>query len=316
MTFCGQCGLQLPSGETRCPRCGTLVEPDIHMTNPPRPADAYESNAPTTQSPSLLGRQPQPSVGQPMQPGQQKLVLPPIPDNIPNQGYTTQGAYDATMRQQGMPNATMRNSYPGYPPQTSSNYTPTRNSYPSYTQPPAAFQQGSGQYQGQYNPGTPNTKGRTTALVLILLGLLFILIALVLFILQHNGTLASGNNSTSNSATTTAPVTQRARTLIQRYYDHINKRAFMEAYQLWKSGANKQSFASFRDGFQNTLRDRLTINDIAEQGDGTVKVSVTVDATETTPNAGTRYTTYQGYYIVEPQPNGSVAIINGILNTV
>ena len=90
----------------------------------------------------------------------------------------------------------------------------------------------------------------------------------------------------------------------------------MEAYQLWKSGANKQSFASFRDGFQNTLRDRLTINDIAEQGDGTVKVSVTVDATETTPNAGTKYTTYQGYYVVEPQSNGSVAIINGILNTV
>ncbi len=319
MTFCGQCGLQLASGETRCPRCGTLVEPDFHMTNPTRPAGAYEPNAPTTQSPSLLGRQPQPPIGPSTQQSQQKLVLPSMPDSTHNQGYATQSAYDATMRQQGAPGVPMMNSYPNYQPQNGGSYTPPRNSYPSYTQPPAGFQQGSGQYQGypqrpvQHDATTHTAKGRTTALILILLGLLFILIALVLFILQHNGTLASGSNATGG-ITTTAPVTQRARALIQSYYAHINNHAYREAYQLWKPGANKQSFVSFRNGFQNTVKDQLTVNDIAEQGDGTVKVSVTVDATETSPNAGTQYSTYQGYYIVEPQSNGSLEIINGILN--
>jgi hypothetical protein len=319
MTFCGQCGLQLASGEMRCPRCGTLVEPDFPMTNPARPAEAYEANAPTTQSPSLLGRQPQPPLGPPMQPSQQKLVLPSMPDNTHNQGYTTQGAYDATIRQPGAPGTQMRTSSPGYQPQTGGNYTPPRTSYPGYTQPPAGFQQGGSQYQDyqqhpvQHNTGAPTSKGRTMALVLILLGLLFILVALVLFILQHNGTLAH-SSITTGSSTTTVPVTQRARTLIESYYTHINSHAYREAYQLWKPGANKQSFVSFKNGFQNTVRDHLTINDIVEQGDGTVKVSVTVDATETTPNAGTRYSTYQGYYIVEPQSNGSLEIINGILN--
>jgi hypothetical protein len=302
MTFCGQCGLQLAPGETRCPRCGTLVEPEFHMTNAPGPAEVREANAPTTQSPSLLGRQPQSSMGSSMQPSQQKLVLPSMPDNTHDQGYAIQSAYDATMRQPGAPGTQMRNSYP------------------SYTQSPAGFRQGNRQYQDyqqypvQHDSDTHIAKGRTTALVLILLGLLFILIALVLFILQHNGTLAHNNNTTSNSVTTTAPVTQRARVLIQNYYAHINSHAYREAYQLWKPGANKQDFVSFKNGFQNTLKDHLTINDVAEQGDGTIKVSVTVDATETTHNTGTHYSTYQGYYIVEPQSNGTVEIINGILN--
>ncbi len=66
------------------------------------------------------------------------------------------------------------------------------------------YQTYSGQYQTQA-PQAPqantNAKGRSAALVIILLGLLLILVALTLFILQHNGIVgASGDNPIYNSA--------------------------------------------------------------------------------------------------------------------
>ena len=43
MVFCGQCGFHLPSGITRCPRCGTVAAPDTSV-------DAFSTEAPTVES--------------------------------------------------------------------------------------------------------------------------------------------------------------------------------------------------------------------------------------------------------------------------
>src|SRR5689334_10413299 len=93
MVFCGQCGLQLPPGSTRCPRCGAQVEEneatrrDLHIDDQ------------TVASPSYIGRnpsmpgQPPSMAGVPRMPGtppQPLVIRPRTPD------YNTQSANDAT----------------------------------------------------------------------------------------------------------------------------------------------------------------------------------------------------------------------------
>ncbi len=39
MIFCGQCGLQLASGDTRCPHCGATVESDGTLQGSPHRDD-------------------------------------------------------------------------------------------------------------------------------------------------------------------------------------------------------------------------------------------------------------------------------------
>ena len=219
MLFCGQCGLQLNAGAKQCPRCGAPVEPGAPQE------DAYvQPDAPTMASPSLLGQmQPlPPAIPDPAGGDPQKLILRPD-QNTGNSNYGTQDIYEATRRvempEQGYgpvaPGTPSRpGSGPSYPtnapqtqysqnrgdypqqnmyaeyPQSGSNYGPPGASYPGFG--PQGYQP----YPAQERRTSQNARGRTAALVIILLGLLLILIAMTLFILERNSVFGSSYDST------------------------------------------------------------------------------------------------------------------------
>jgi ketosteroid isomerase-like protein len=318
MTFCGQCGFQLPPGVTHCPRCGTVVEANITV------AGETHTDDPTVASPSLRAGQP-PFQGMP--PGQlsqhgtpftpnnqQRLVL--RPGTSTHDYNTQQQAYDPTSRVDA-PNYPTNAAYPGYGTQGVNNYQP-QNVSPNYmTQSGGNYQTYNQTFtgapqQGQYSPqqqtvSRSRNRGRITGLVLILLGLVLIFGAVVLFTVhRHNSSSSTGNAGSQSSSI------QQAQAAIQQYYNDINKHDYTAAHALWKN--SQQSLADFSKGFQNTLNDQLTINQTVQQADGTVKFTVTVNATEKTTSGGQRQSVYHGYYVLAQQPDNSWKIVNGVLS--
>lgn len=191
MVFCGKCGFQLTSGNITCPRCGTPTEAESIIED-------AEINSPTIASSSVLGvNQPQPgtqgagSAGRPDE--QQPLILS---SNRDHYGYPEQMANEPTSmmgtQTAGMPDQTpSRSAYPGYVPQSAASYPQQGASYSGY-----GMQGGTAYQPNQTAPAEAESiraRGRVVALLLILIGLLFILGAMVLFILTHNA-------STSTSA--------------------------------------------------------------------------------------------------------------------
>jgi ketosteroid isomerase-like protein len=320
MIFCGQCGFQLPPGVPRCPRCGTAVD-----TNLTTVAGETHTDDPTVASPSLGTRPPAfPGMppGQFSQPGapftpnnQQRLILRPG-TNTPDYN-TQQQAFDATSRVDAPNYPTNAPAYPGHSMQGIGNYQtqnvppnpmmPGSSAYQTYNQSMAGIPQHpqSGQYDAQQPAPRSSNRGRITGLVLILLGLLFIFGGIVLLMQHHSSGGSAGNPASQSSAT------QQAAAVVQQYYNDINKHNYGSAYALWKS--NPQSQAAFSQGFQHTLKDLLTINQTAQQTDGTVQVTVTVSATEKTASGGQQQNTYHGSYVLAQQTDNSWKIISGNL---
>ncbi len=193
MDFCGQCGYQLAPEDTRCPRCGAVIEP-----GEPAATGNMHPNAPTEQARSFIANRPAPTSTQgytnpPTQQNemQQKLVLRP---GWNGDNYSTAASSDATsmMDQPMMGNAYPQQSatnYPpagGYPPQTYGGFAQPSGRLYNNTSVPNAYS-GSSPYQGMQEPVAHTSRGRSAGLVLILIGLLFILSSILLFILQHNG---------------------------------------------------------------------------------------------------------------------------------
>lgn len=222
MLFCGQCGLQLNADAKQCPRCGAAVEPGGAQE------DAYvQPDAPTMASPSLLGQMQAQTPAPPARAGgdPQKLILRPD-QNTSNSNYGTQDMYEATRRvelpEQGYGAvAPGTPSYPGigsshpadpqthyaqdrgaYPPQnmyaeypqSGSNYVPPGASYPG------SVPQGYQPYPAQELRAAKADRGRTAALLVILLGLLLILVAMTLFILERNNVFGSSSGGNSGIA--------------------------------------------------------------------------------------------------------------------
>ncbi len=192
MVFCGKCGFQLTSGDITCPRCGTPTEAGSIIED-------AQTNSPTIASSSILGvnqsypgTQGASSLGKPIE--QQPLILGPNRDDY---GAPEQMAGETTSmmgsQMAGTPGqAPIRTSYPGYTPQSAANYRQQRASYVDYA----------GQGGTAYQPyGTlpadaerVGARGRVVALLLILIGLLFILGAMVLFILTHNASTSASSS--------------------------------------------------------------------------------------------------------------------------
>ena len=206
MVFCGKCGLQLTSGMTSCPRCGTPTDPELF-------SEDSQPNSPTIASSSTFGvNQTQAGPQGPVSPGpgipgpQQPLILGPTGIN-----YTAAGqmANEATSMMGSQASAIsgqipVRTSYPGYAQQGAANYPQQRALYPDYVA------QGGPAYQ-QYGTSSTETaknraRGRLVALLLILLGLLLILGAMVLFIL------------TRNTTTSAFSASQQAHVMAQQYF--------------------------------------------------------------------------------------------------
>src|SRR5437868_3825710 len=179
MIFCGQCGLQLAPVTTHCPRCGATVdESNIQAT------DMHSDDATMA---SLSTRNP---TGLPPASPPQQLILRPGDRN----DYGSQVAYDATSRMEAPNYGTPMPQNPNVGSTYGSNYPQqSGSSYPDFTRGPAtyggAYPMGTQQvFQQPYMPGT--NKVRVTALVLVTLGFLLLLIAIILFVLQHNNAIA------------------------------------------------------------------------------------------------------------------------------
>jgi hypothetical protein len=235
------------------------------------------------------------------------------PQGASHPGYPPQaGAYQDYRTQDGGPYPGQGASYAGYAPQSGGNFPPGGVGYVSP----------SGPYQGGTTPApASNSKGRVASLILILLGLLFMLGALVLFTLKHNGFF--GGTSTSNSfnagttivGTQNTPVSQntpivQAEATVQRLYDDVNQHDYNAAYNQWYN--YPKTLTQFKNGYAHTRHDDLTIDNSTALSDGTVKVFVTVIATEDA-QTGTKQSQFKGYYIVG-QENGKWLLLSGQLN--
>jgi hypothetical protein len=207
MVFCGKCGFQLTSGNITCPRCGTPTEAESNIED-------EHTNSPTIASNSFYGvNQSSPGTQGPVSPvrpsEQQPLILGSnrdqygVPEQMANEPTSMMGTQMAGMSGQ----ATVRPMYSGYAPQSATSYPQQSVPYTGY-----GVQGGT-----SYQPNGPapadaegvRAKGRVVALLLILIGLLFILSAMVLFILTHHA-----SNSTSSAVQQTSLALLCLRTLL------------------------------------------------------------------------------------------------------
>jgi hypothetical protein len=328
MIFCGQCGLQLPPGASRCPRCGTPVEgdtavEDFYMDDPTVASFPYGPHTPP--QPDIYGQAGTPAPNNP-----QKLMLgvdkqstlePNAPTNrVDASRYNRRSAGSA--QPPSSPNAdtfrtppvgggnfpTQEASYPGYRPQ--SNYSSQEAPYPVVPPGNTAYASPSSPYHYTQSPiSSQKARGRVAALLIILFGLLLILGAMVIFALKQNG-LISGTGG-ANSTVTTLTLQERAKALIERYYNDVNNKNYRNAYNLWKDDPQRPSFATFSQGYAHTRHDDITIDNVTTLSDGTVQVFVTLRATEdASSGTGTQTSLYRGYYIIGPQ-NGVLKILSG-----
>jgi hypothetical protein len=307
MVFCGQCGLQLAPGIVRCPRCGTLA--DVNTEG----ATIETANA---DDPTVMTRAPyNPSR---TNSGSQSSLADQPPLILRNNTGTAYDAYtDGTYGRNANPGCDAyapKVTSPGYVPQDDAGYPAPGASYADFDTPAPAR----------------NTRGRTAALLLILLGVLLILGAMALFAVRHNvfpGITGSGSNVGGSpggvgSVTVTPAVSptssllpaQQAQAVIEQYYTDVNSHDYQAAYALWNQYPT--SLAVFRQGYAHTRDVTVHIEKVVALSDGTEQVFTTLNALEdNTSGQGAHYSTYKGYYIVGPV-NGTWLILKGQLSKV
>jgi serine/threonine protein kinase len=116
----------------------------------------------------------------------------------------------------------------------------------------------------------------------------------------------------ASSGTTVTPTPQgpaQAQSVVQSYYDAINRADYQSAYLLW--GTRYQSahpYNQFASGFAHTVHDTITLKATTQQTDGTYNVAITLVAVNKT-SAGTTTTTYSGSYTVGLE-NGSMKLLD------
>ncbi len=333
MIFCGQCGLQLAPGTRRCPRCGTFIEAGVGGV----PIEELHTDDPTI---AALPQIP-PSASRPQYPpyrpagtgaAQQPLVL----RNNGNTGYNG-GIQEANTTPNQGPMSPYAPYAGGIPASEQSFVTQRATSNDYATQgamPPsqagATYQglPGTGvDYAGGYPAGPPTPVsarkggGRIAALLLVLFGLLLMLGALVLFALRQAPSSNTGNggqqaNTGASASVTSSTLTnaEQAKLVIQHYYGDINTHTYQDAYNLRQDEITAGvSYASFTAGYTHTQHDQVIFGNVQLLNDGTVKVFITLHATEDNASGqGTHVTSYQGYYIVGPV-NGTWKILKGYL---
>lgn len=269
MVFCGQCGALLSPRDASCFRCGAVTEPDLS-------AEDVQTDAPTVAS--SLSNYPlgiQPPASPPAAPG--KLVLP---------GNALPANESASVMEAEI-----------YAPPTPA-LSPCLNPGALH---PGFLPQGN---MEAAQPAKRRRNGVAVALLITLLILLVIVGSVTAIVLRQSGFF--GNN-------TPPPLTpsQQAQALLQRYYYDINNRNYHNAYNLWWDDPKNPlpTYDQFARGYANTQHDDITFDAITPNANGTVKVDLTIVATETT-TTGTTMSTYQGSYLVG-QRNGSWKILRG-----
>jgi len=180
MIFCGQCGLQLAPGTIRCPRCGATVEEGKAAE------DAKNANNYTIAGQSL----PNLSQAGPVMPGAppQPLILRPgTTTNNYNPQDATSMMEAPTYHTNMAPGQTMGTQYPA------SGLYPSQASYPNYSMPggtyapggmPSTNQMGYAPQQQNTSTNNGNPTLRIAGLLIALFGVLLLLSAVILFIVQ------------------------------------------------------------------------------------------------------------------------------------
>ena len=308
MAFCGQCGLQLPPGKTACPRCGTPTQPEFDLLT----EDPQVNNA-TIAMPSSYEPDYQRTIEASSPPQQQKLVLRPD-GNASNLNVQTVNEPTSMMNAQShwaYQDSPAYDHYTPIPPEQPGIDVAYPNATPQTSRMGQGYQPIASQYGATPIQAPPRAgKGRTITLLLILLGLLVILGALSFFVLKQSGLL--GSNSTSTPPQQAQSVSQQAQSVITQYYNDINQQDYQAAYNLWAATPQHPlpSYKRFAAGYAHTRHDDITFDKITPLANGTVRVSITINASEeNTPGTLTQHT-YQGYYLVGQQ-NGVWKILNG-----
>src|SRR5260370_26657053 len=182
MIFCGQCGLQLAPGTIRCPRCGSTIEEAKAAEDVSRATDF-------TIAGQSLPNLPQAGPVMPSTPSQPLVLRPGTTANDYNPQDATSMMEAPTYNTNMPPGQTMGTQYPG------SGYYPPQASYPNYNMPRGTYAPG-----GMPSPGMTNQMGyapqqhtstssstptlRISGLIIALFGVLLILSAVILFIVQ------------------------------------------------------------------------------------------------------------------------------------
>ncbi len=182
MVFCGKCGFQLTSGNATCPRCGTPTETEFipEESQPDSPTIATNTSFTTNQSPASS----QETIRQSRPGEQQPIILSAHPtdysavEQMANDATNMIGAQDA-----GPGQIPTRAAYPEYASQSAANYPQQGAPYPGYTMATSSYDQQFGASSEEAEK--VRSRGRITGLLLILFGLLFILGAMVLFIITR-----------------------------------------------------------------------------------------------------------------------------------
>ncbi len=300
MAFCGQCGLLLPSQATTCPRCGAEVIPNWA-------ADGQEPDNLTAIS---LRNSPQQGTGSSLP----QPVLPSSPmQPAGSSDYSRSTEWDPAT---SPPSASTL--YPGY--STSS------TSFPGAIPPNGAHYPPSPGFVPSANPGYPSNpplparKTSKGGIVLAVVLVSLLIVAATAFLVLQPTTVLNilrGNiqptSTTQVTPTTPTPTPtpvpqQQARAVVEQYYADINKKDYHPAYNLWVN--YPQDYDTFMQGFAHTAHDDIMIGAITAQNDGSFHINLTLVATTDTGQQNT----FQGYYLVGQQPDGTWKIITAILH--
>jgi hypothetical protein len=260
-------------------------------------------------------------------PEQQKLVL--RPDSNGNYNYLPVNGNEQTSAMNAPDYATTPgNAYSGghYPTASQAGGYPVQ-AHTAYSSQPGNF--AAPAYTPQVPPGGASPIGYPQQQKKRRGGIVALLVALVLLLVLSVGGFAiaqklhlSGNTtgSTTGSAnggttqSTPLPPVDAAKGVVQHYYTAINNKNYPEAYGLWQWGTNAPTLASFENGYANTEHDALTIRNATQLNDGTVRVAMTIFATERV-NGAIKYHTYAGYYVVG-QSGNTWKIFRGYLSRI
>jgi len=211
MVFCCKCGFQLTSGNITCPRCGTPTDTNLMLDESQPDSPTIAASTMLSGNQSYAGSQETITPGRPVE--QQPLILGPNPNDY---GIAEQMSNEATNMVSSQ-NATRgqeptRAAYPEYVPPSVANYPQQRTSYPGYSMQSGSYQQPNGSISEDAEK--VRARGRIAGLLLILIGLLFILGAMILFILTHN-TSTSAPSSIQQAHTTFAIVAKTLLNVLQ-----------------------------------------------------------------------------------------------------
>lgn len=181
MVFCGHCGYQLAPGDKVCPRCGAETDVEL-LTHDPLTYNPTEMSQ-VVQNPSQISS-PGNYDNQFRRPGQATPSEPPRPlvlGPIGGNSFNEQLSDDATTMMNA-PTYAPQQPYPGYAAQAGAGAYGYNAGYPSYQ---------AGQSPALMQLLESSRKGKTTALLLVLFGLLFLIGAIVVFLLNQQGIIFS-----------------------------------------------------------------------------------------------------------------------------